>query len=780
HRQAVALALLGTSRGIPAGMYRGEEDPMPIVVRSALRPSGTRGDRLSPDELSAADVPRPGASPVPLLQVASRDVRWEPAVIHRRDRSRAIHVRSQHADDVTYESIVAEARPRLERLDFPGGVTWEFGGVVADSAKANKALGANAPWAALLLIAILLAQFNSFRRTLIVLATAPLAALGIWPGLFIADLPFGFVALLGAIALIGIAVNGAIVLLDVADRRRREGATLEEALVEAVRLRTRPIVLTTATTVAGLVPLLFSQSTLWPPMAAAMISGLVVSTLLTLGVVPALYRLFFRPPKMPKAAVAAAVLAIAAPVAAQDSFDLEGSIHGDEPSVELSEAASRVVARSPQIEAAQATIRAAEAELRAVRVALAPRLTVGARYSRINRINNDPLVPGNDPEQSAAARRLAEGVDDPEARALFTGFLDQLDGLANTEIRVPRNQYALTAGVLFPVSSILAAVLPRYRGARQLVRVREAEERATRQGLELQTAEIFYALVRARSFRALSRHQRQRAQDQLTRVQAAVRAGSAPELDEVRMQGQVAAVEIALTQSDAAVAIASDAFQTLLGIEGDRSPAVELGTPPAASPVPLPQLVSRAYEARPEADALRAAVRAQRLVARGARADRYPVLALSANAQLANPNLNYVPVRDRFDSNWDVSVVLQWSPSDVGRGNAQAAAAEARAAEAVAHLRALEDGIRNEVTGAYHALRAASLSHQLAERGLRAAEATYRSTQRRWQEGSGPLGAVVDADAELTSAEVQQIDAALDAYVAAARLRFAVGESVSR
>ena len=128
------------------------------------------------------------------------------------------------------------------------------------------------------------------------LFTAPLAVMGIWPGLWLLGLPFGFVALLGAIALIGIVVNGAIVLLDLTERRMAEGATRDEALIDAVGKRTRPILLTTATTIAGLAPLLFSASTLWPPMAAAMISGLLISTLLTLVAVPALYRVAFRQP----------------------------------------------------------------------------------------------------------------------------------------------------------------------------------------------------------------------------------------------------------------------------------------------------------------------------------------------------------------------------------------------------------------------------------------------------------------------------------------------------
>ncbi len=293
-RERVALALLTQARGLPAGSYRGGADPVPLVLRSRPAVTSARGDALGPGELFATDVPRPGGPPLPLLEVAHPRVSYAPAVIHRRDRQRVVDVFAEN-EGVTYAAIMKQAEAGMAELKLPDGVTWEVGGAVAESNKANGSLGAKGPYGALLLVLVLLAEFNSFRRVLIVLATAPLAALGIWPGLYLAGQPFGFVALLGAIALIGIAVNGAIVLIDVADREGRAGVPIEQALTTAVRLRTRPILLTTATTVAGLTPLLFSASTLWPPMAAAMISGLVVSTLLTLGVVPALYRLLLTP-----------------------------------------------------------------------------------------------------------------------------------------------------------------------------------------------------------------------------------------------------------------------------------------------------------------------------------------------------------------------------------------------------------------------------------------------------------------------------------------------------
>ncbi|MGH1340132.1 MAG: efflux RND transporter permease subunit [Nannocystales bacterium] len=278
-RSGVSLAILGQTRGVPAGTYRGDDNPVPVVVRAADGPRTTWSDLTS--------HPVGG---VPLLEITQGSVDMKPAVIRHRNRARVLSVLSGVEPDTTYDSVISAAKPRLEALDMPG-VTWTFGGSVETSGDANAALAGKAAFGAFLLIAALLVEFNSFRRVAIVLAMGPLAAMGIWPGLALAGLPFGFVALLGAIALIGIVVNAAIVLIDLADRRRSEGVPVVDAVREAVQVRARPILLTTLTTVAGLMPLGFSESTLWPPLAWAMISGLLIATVLSLFVVPALYRL---------------------------------------------------------------------------------------------------------------------------------------------------------------------------------------------------------------------------------------------------------------------------------------------------------------------------------------------------------------------------------------------------------------------------------------------------------------------------------------------------------
>ncbi|MEZ4238345.1 MAG: efflux RND transporter permease subunit [Myxococcota bacterium] len=266
-------------------------------ARCSAAPSPSRccgspdGERTRADAPGTTTVAAPGRPGVPLPALAADSLRWAPAAVHRVDRHREVTVRAELADGATAARVVAAAAPALAALDLPG-VALDWGGEAEGSSEANGALLRTVPVGLGLLLLFLLLEFDSFRRVGIVLVTVPLAAAGVVPGLALSGQPFGFMSLLGVIALVGIVVNNAIVLLDLVDARRAAGDPDDEALVHAVRVRTRPILLTTGTTVAGMLPLALSASPLWPPLAWAMISGLGASTALTLVAVPALYRLW--------------------------------------------------------------------------------------------------------------------------------------------------------------------------------------------------------------------------------------------------------------------------------------------------------------------------------------------------------------------------------------------------------------------------------------------------------------------------------------------------------
>ena len=286
-RDDLATTLYGRTRGLSVGEIYMGEDPIPVVVRSSA------GERLAPESLESIDVAGSDGRLVPLSQVARLETSWNPAAIKHRDRRRVVTVSAQLGEGVPFSQVLTELQLRLEHLELPEGIEVAFGGDAEGSGEANSALMKSLPIGMLLLLGVLLAEFNSFRRVALILTTVPLAAAGIVPGLLLGNQPFGFMSLLGVFALVGIVVNNAIVMLEVVEARRKSGADVKTAVREAVVRRIRPILLTTATTVAGLLPLALSESTLWPPLASAMISGLIASTLLTLVVLPAAYRLVF-------------------------------------------------------------------------------------------------------------------------------------------------------------------------------------------------------------------------------------------------------------------------------------------------------------------------------------------------------------------------------------------------------------------------------------------------------------------------------------------------------
>ncbi len=347
-RPDVARTLLASTRGIDAGEIRQADKTIPLVVRSP------RGEFTPVNELETAGVWSPDGRIVPASAVGRTETQVRPAAIRRRGAVRTASVYSQLAPGATYSDVLAAVLPRLE---LPEGATFEVGGAAEGSGEANQAIGQAAYVGIAVLLFILIAQFRSFRKVGIVLVTIPLSAVGIIPGLLLGGQAFGFMSMLGVIALVGIVVNNAIILIDVIDSRLKEGVELSDAVRLAVEERTRPIILTAVTTIAGLVPLLYSSSSLWPPFASALISGLAASTALTILAVPALYMLLFRRSpvrRLPGGRVSAVLGAVLL-----GHLALAPVVRAQEPALITLDAILREARGAPAVESARAASRAA-------------------------------------------------------------------------------------------------------------------------------------------------------------------------------------------------------------------------------------------------------------------------------------------------------------------------------------------------------------------------------------------------------------------------------------
>ena len=288
----VAISLQSGLSGIQTTEYREGDKVIPITLRSVA------ADRQDIGKLESLNVySQATGRSVPLKQIADVEVAWDASKILRRGRLRTVTVMCDVDPGIAPAAITGELIPWVENktADWPFGTLYEMGGEIESSVEANESIGAKLPIAFFIILVLLMTQFNSARRTFIVLATIPLGLIGVCFGLLVAKSSFGFMTLLGVISLAGIIINNAIVLLD---RIRLEidenGLDPAHAVIESAQRRLRPILLTTATTVGGLLPLWFSGGPMWEPMAIAIIFGLTFATALTLGVVPLLYTLLFR------------------------------------------------------------------------------------------------------------------------------------------------------------------------------------------------------------------------------------------------------------------------------------------------------------------------------------------------------------------------------------------------------------------------------------------------------------------------------------------------------
>jgi multidrug efflux pump subunit AcrB len=277
-----------TLDGAPVTQIRRGEELVDVVVRA------TPEERKNLGQIGDLQVSTRSGITVPLSQVASVEPGFEEPVLWRRNRDMALTVRSDVVDGVQGPYATAQIRPSLQPIvdSLPAGYRIEDGGAIEESDKANKALFAVFPAMFAVTLTLLMIQLQSFSRLFMVFMTAPLALIGVVPALLLFQAPFGFVALLGVIALGGMIMRNSIILVDQIDRDIARGAAPWTAIVDATVRRSRPVVLTAAAAVLAMIPL--TRSVFWGPMAISIMGGLVVATALTLVFVPALYAAWFR------------------------------------------------------------------------------------------------------------------------------------------------------------------------------------------------------------------------------------------------------------------------------------------------------------------------------------------------------------------------------------------------------------------------------------------------------------------------------------------------------
>ncbi|MGZ5096696.1 MAG: efflux RND transporter permease subunit [Usitatibacter sp.] len=286
--QDLAQFLNTVLSGLPVTTYRERDKQIDVIVR------GAREERVYLSLLKDLAVPLGRGRTVPLAQIADVSYALEQGVYWRRDRLPLITVRTDLKDGVQAPVVSQQVSAKLEpiRAKLPPGYRIETGGAIEDAAKGQRSIAVVAPVMIVVMVTALMLQLQSFSRLALVLLTAPLGLIGVAAALLIFNVPFGFVAMLGTIALTGMIMRNSVILVDQIDQDIKGGAEPAEAIVDATVRRFRPIMLTAAAAVLAMIPL--TRSAFYGPMAVAIMGGLIVATALTLLFLPALYAAWFR------------------------------------------------------------------------------------------------------------------------------------------------------------------------------------------------------------------------------------------------------------------------------------------------------------------------------------------------------------------------------------------------------------------------------------------------------------------------------------------------------
>lgn len=286
--QNLAGVLNSILTGFSITQYR-ESDELIEVLARAEAP-----ERVDPGKLGEINVPTTSGKWIPLSQIARIEYGFEEGIIWRRNRQPTVTVRADVHGDIQAPVVSEELDAQLAqiRAELPAHYRIEIGGAIEESAKGEQSIIAVMPIMIFAVLTLLMIQLQSIQRTILVVLTAPLGLIGVAFILLTWNVPFGFVANLGVIALFGMIMRNSVILVDQIEQDIRGGSSQWEAIIESTVRRFRPIVLTAAAAVLAMIPL--SRSEFWGPMAVAIMGGLISATVLTLLFLPALYAAWFR------------------------------------------------------------------------------------------------------------------------------------------------------------------------------------------------------------------------------------------------------------------------------------------------------------------------------------------------------------------------------------------------------------------------------------------------------------------------------------------------------
>ncbi len=754
----LAREIRAAMAGVQATTLRRDDSDYGVVVRVAPEGHETRAD------LERLHVPVPGGTTAPLAQLTRPTLSSTFAQIEHTDLERSVVVGAD-LDGRLATEIVADLLPYVEDLPFNANERFEVIGEDEERDAAFLSMLNNVVIAMGLIYGILVLQFRSFALPFIIFTCIPVALAGSVLGLLMGQWPFGFTAFIGLLALVGIVVNDAIVLVDQVNQLRRGGADLIDAIRQGCASRVQPILLTTLTTIAGLLPLTLTGGSMWGPMGWVIIGGLLASTLVTLVMVPAMYLLMERgretstarsglrwPWAKPMVSTAIAMLVVGSMSLANAQPDSENQEpprvraweNGRDLKLTLAEVVARIDSHNLEAATLEADLAAADARWRQAKAARWPSLTLGADYVSTN-------------DTGTTFGLAVRNVQDPMDLFAF-------DGSASAELLRAR-------------ASIQWLLYDRSRGF--VVAAAKSSRAATAEGRRAAVAQLQLAAV-AQYFLAIQLAQEEEVElvawkaveRELADARLREEAGRGLRADVLGLQARSAEIVAQLSNVQAASEVVAGRLAELLNLEdGVRVVPLTDATIQPTAVSTLDELFALAQETRAELAASELAVDAVEAGVGASSGARWPQLVAELSADTLMPEANL----DQSSESYTALLGLRWRPFEGGAIGARVGEAKAQLRRAQYEVERERLAIRKQALDAWTNLQRTQRQREAAQLQFDAAQEAYRIVSLRFREGRDTLSRFLDAEASLTGARTALVRSRAQMNAAQAQVRWAGG-----
>lgn len=724
----VSLQLGGGFSGLPVTTFWEGDRDVPVVLRlkdEVRRSFDNVADNYVVSALTGARVP--------LRAVADLRGEWRVSRIVRRNGVRTLTVVALPDHAHLASAILKAAEPEIAKIPLPAGYRISYGGERQSQASTFGEMNMVMALSVTAIFLILLFQFRSVSKSIVIMISIPLSFLGAAAGLWITRNPFSFTAFMGVISLSGVVVRNAIILVEYIDERRAAGVGVEEAALEAGERRLRPIFLTTAAAAVGVTPMILSGSSLWSPLASAIAVGLLFSMFFTLIVVPVAYVLAERQRRAAAPAIAVVLLMAFAggqPARAQDR------------AITIDEAVDLALKQNAFVKLGQLKVTEAEKKRGVMRANYYPQVTTAATAARITDLQS-VLVP---------------------AGAL--GTLPVIGRVPGEDIRVFQglNQFeVVSTSVVQPLTQLIR-IRSGNRTANQDVRIAGEELRKARNELAMRTREAYLGLLLYQRRVGAAQAQLEAGNESLREARDAVASGNALAVRSMEAEARVLQSKNNLMAAQMQVDDLRAEFNDLLGLPLDtRLTLVEPDLAPAPARV-LDEITGAALARNPEVKAAEETVIKARHAISAARAEYIPDLGVGVDYFYQNG----VPLMPR--NSGVVAARLTWTLFDGGRRSNAVGERQTQLAQAEENARRIRTRLTVDLEKSCRKVERLRDMVRVAEQALAVRREARRLAADQVELGLATPSVLKEAEAALTQAQTQLLEARVGMKIAEADL----------